>query len=176
LWPFGPPSRPAGAGKMKELLTIRIATMRVVSRPAVLMCRGLGSCVGVAIWDPVRKVGGMAHILLPSEDSSVNREPELKFADRGLIALVEAMEKRGCLRKDMRAKLAGGSRMFTSTTKSIVSVIGDRNVTAVKQVLQALGVAIAGEDTGGSKGRNMIFDTEDGSVTITTVMGEQYNI
>jgi chemotaxis protein CheD len=151
---------------MEEVLNVRIATMRVVKNPRILVCRGLGSCVGLALWDNKTRVGGMAHILLPSEDYSINKENPLKFADKAIELMLAEMEKVGAKRKNTLAKIAGGARMFGSPTPTDRIHVGERNVIAVKDKLRAEKVQIVSEDIGGNKGRTMEFHTRDGKVVI----------
>lgn len=148
-------------------MTVRIATLKVVSNPNVLVCRGLGSCVGVALWDPETHIGGLAHVLLPSEEFSIRKDNPEKFANRAIEIMLEKMGDLGADKARTVAKIAGGARMFQSVSSNSERVhVGQRNVIAVKDKLKAEGISIVAEDTGGTKGRTMEFDTSNGKVVI----------
>jgi len=152
---------------MVEPITVRIATLKVVSDPSVLVCRGLGSCVGVALWEKGSGIGGLAHILLPSDEFSLKKDNPEKFADQAIDLMVHEMLKRGAIRSMIVAKIAGGARMFTSLVPQTDRVhVGERNVEAVKQKLKEVGINIIAEDTGGNRGRTMEFETKTGKVMV----------
>jgi chemotaxis protein CheD len=148
-------------------ITVRIATLKVVAGPSVLVCRGLGSCVGVALWEEKAEIGGLAHILLPSEEFSIKRDDPEKFANRAIEIMVDKMVEKGAIRRRIVAKIAGGARMFSSINPTPKRVhVGKRNVIAVKEKLKELKVPIVAEDVGGTHGRTMEFDTSTGKVVI----------
>jgi chemotaxis protein CheD len=151
---------------MEEPITVRIATLKVVSDPAVLVCRGLGSCVGVALWEKGSGIAGMAHILLPSEEFSLKKDNPEKFADKAIEVMIDQMVKIGAIKSKITAKIAGGARMFVSTAPSERVHVGERNVQAVKNKLKDLNIPILAEDVGGTRGRTMEFETASGKVKI----------
>ena len=132
----------------EENRVVGIAEITISKSPQRLMAYGLGSCVGVALYDAKNKTGGLAHIMLPSSRlHSTETPPPGKYADTALAALVADLEKAGSNRKDLVAKIVGGANMFASLTQSAVP-IGLRNVSAVRQILGEMGIPIAGEDVG----------------------------
>ncbi|MDI3280798.1 MAG: chemotaxis protein CheD [Bacillota bacterium] len=137
--------------------------------PGVLITSGLGSCVGVAIYDPQAKVGGLAHVMLPDSQQARSTENRAKFADTALPDLVEKLEELGARRHRLVVKIAGGAQMFSFSKNDERFSVGRRNVEATKRVLGELGLRITGEDTGGNHGRTMIFTTSDGQVLIKTI-------
>lgn len=160
------------------VVSIGVAEYFVTHNPHVLASFGLGSCVGVALYDGKRRIGGMAHIMLPDSTAISRRKNPGKFADTAIRAMVEDMEKLGSERKDIRAKIAGGACMFhipgAKNPKNVPGPylgmqIGERNVEAVKKVLKELRIPLVAEDTGGDYGRTMRFNIADGSVTITSI-------
>ena len=151
---------------MEEPITVRIATLKVVSDPAVLVCRGLGSCVGVALWEKGSGIAGMAHILLPSEEFSLKKDNPEKFADKAIELMIDQMVKIGAIKSKITAKIAGGARMFISAGPSERVHVGERNVQAVKHKLEDLNIPILAEDVGGTRGRTMEFETASGKVKI----------
>lgn len=143
-------------------ITVGIGEFRV-ARGLVLKTIGLGSCIALALYDPFKKAGALAHVMLPKSHNSVKRSA--KYADHAVEMMVEAMENIGCRRKDMIAKLAGGAQVFKQMTSDMLR-IGDRNVEAVKEVLSSFGIRVVSEDIGGSSGRTVFFYTIDGRMLV----------
>ncbi|MGH4050341.1 MAG: chemotaxis protein CheD [Clostridium sp.] len=150
-------------------IKVGISDLFVSLSPDKLITVGLGSCVGIAIYDKVTRVGGLAHIMLPDSLQFNKITNEIKFADLAIPILVSQMVKKGANLRNMRAKIAGGASMFNFSDKSIVMDIGSRNSTAVKNALKILAIPIVAEDIGGNKGRTLIFDTANGLLSIRTV-------
>ncbi|MGH4121151.1 chemotaxis protein CheD [Clostridium sp.] len=150
-------------------IKVGIADLNVAYSPDKLITVGLGSCVGIAIYDRVLSLGGLAHIMLPDSSQFNKVTNEIKFADLAIPILVRDMIKKGAKLKNMRAKIAGGASMFNFADKSIIMDIGNRNGIAVKNALKELSIPIIAEDIGGNKGRTLIFDTASGLLSIRTV-------
>lgn len=150
---------------MRKLVVIGISDQKIASPPDILITYALGSCVGICIYDNLKRIGGLAHILLPEAFGDVVGQNIYKFADTAIEELVRLMEKKGCARMHLTAKIAGGANMFASTGKSI----GDRNVETVKRELQRLRIRLVAEDTGLNYGRTAEFNPDDGSLTVKTV-------
>lgn len=153
---------------VKEI-KVGIADLNIASSPNRLITIGLGSCIGIALYDKEIKLGGLAHIMLPDSSLFNTVNNPIKFADLAIPILLDKMEKMGASRRSIKAKIAGGASMFNFSDKSMVMDIGGRNSTAVKSMLSKLSIPIIGEETGGNKGRTMIFDTLTGVVQIRTV-------
>jgi len=154
-----------------KTIHVKIADLAAVKEEAMLVTIGLGSCVGVALYDPKSKVAGLAHILLDDSTnySSKNREfNPAKFADTAIPLLLSEMEKLGACRDNVVAKIAGGSSLFKFNFGKNENGIGARNVEMVRVSLKKMGIAICGEDVGGSYGRTMKLSAANGKVTITT--------
>lgn len=150
-------------------IKVGIADLNLVLDPGTIMTIGLGSCIGIALYDRKLKVAGLSHIMLPDSTQFKNVLNPMKFADSAIPMLIEKMEKQGCKKKDIVAKIAGGASMFKFSDKSIISDIGKRNTEAVRRILKESGIPIIAEDTGGNKGRTMIVETGDGKVTLKIV-------
>ncbi|NLT13242.1 MAG: chemotaxis protein CheD [Clostridiales bacterium] len=149
---------------------VDIAMMKVARAPEQLYSLGLGSCIGVAIYDPVVRVGGLIHILLPTRQGFENgNHARTKFADSGITDLVEALVKAGASKTRMKAKMAGGASMFITNGTSSVHEVGKRNIQSSRETLKRLGVELVAYDTGGNKGRTIYFNIETGQLTIKTV-------
>jgi chemotaxis protein CheD len=150
-------------------IKVGIADLNIAYSPAKLITVGLGSCVGIAIYDRNLRLGGLAHIMLPDSSQFNKITNEVKFADLAISILVQDMIKKGARLKNMKAKIAGGASMFNFSDKSIIMDIGNRNGIAVRNALTILDIPILGEDIGGNKGRTLIFDTSSGILSIRTV-------
>ena len=155
---------------MSEIIKVGMADLKVCVSPDGLTTLGLGSCVGIALRDPMTKIGGLAHVMLP--DSAAIRGGEgniAKFANTGIAELVRQMEAKGAQKSRLTAKIAGGAMMFAFQNKSDLSRVGDRNVEAAKKKLGELGIPILAEDTGANYGRTVIFYPETGDYVIKAV-------
>lgn len=152
-----------------ETLKIGMADMKVSKAPDNLTTLGLGSCIGVTLYDPVTKTVGMVHIMLPSSKEIRNNDNKAKFADTGVEALVEEMIKQGANKANLIAKIAGGSQMFNFGSGNDKLKIGDRNAIAVKEKLNALGIRLKAEDTGGNFGRTVILNSSNGDLLVKTI-------
>jgi chemotaxis protein CheD len=124
----------------------------------------LGSCIGIALYDRQRKVGGLAHIVLPESNGKTDRLG--KFADTAIPALIEQMEQLNREELKLTARIAGGASMFATTR---VNRIGDQNTAACVGTLRGLRIPILDQHCGGQQGRRMTFDTSTGSVVIEIV-------
>lgn len=162
----------------EETVNVGVAEYYVTHNPHVLASYGLGSCVGVALYDEKRRIGGLAHIMLPDSQSMSKKGNPGKFADTAISAVVEEMERLGSKRWDIRAKIAGGACMFTIPGAinprnvpgpCLGMQIGDRNIEAAKATLQRLKIQLVAEDIGGNYGRTMRFDISDGKVTVSSI-------
>lgn len=156
---------------MSEIIKVGMADLKTCVSPNGITTLGLGSCVGVAIRDPMTKIGGLAHVMLP--DSTAIRNGNLnvaKFADTGIVELVLQMEKLGAKRSRMVAKIAGGATMFSfQGGMSTMGQVGQRNVEATKAKLKELKIPILAEDTGANYGRTVVFYPETGEFHIRAV-------
>ncbi len=148
---------------------VGIADLNVVMPPGKIMTIGLGSCIGIALYDTTLKIAGLAHIMLPDSTQFKTVAKPLKFADLAIPLLIEKMEGMGCKKSNLIAKIAGGASMFNFSDKSMVSDIGKRNAESVRNTLMSESIPIVAEDTGGNKGRTMVVDTNDGCVTLRIV-------
>lgn len=154
---------------MGEIKKVGIAEMDVCNSPDAITTLGLGSCVGVAVFDPVAKIGGLVHVMLPDSTAVKNNNNIAKFADTGVRELIRLLEKKGVNRSRLKAKIAGGAQMFAFNTTNDAMRVGDRNVEASKRVLQQLRIPIVAEDTGKNYGRTVIFYPENGDFVIKAV-------
>lgn len=154
---------------MSEIIKVGMADLKVVKSPDGVTTLGLGSCVGIAIRDPITKIGGLAHIMLPDSTAIRNNANIPKFADTGIEELVKQVVALGASRPRLVAKIAGGAQMFSFSSKSDMIRVGERNVAASKKKLAELRIPILAEDTGDSYGRTVIFWPETGDFVIRAV-------
>lgn len=152
---------------------VRIADSAVVHNPAVLVTI-VGSCVGIALRDPRAKIGALAHILLPSIDESKNKDVPLKFADSAVEFTVNEMIKKGCSKKRIEAKIAGGASMFEFGLSSMK--IGERNVEAVVNKLEEYNIPIIARDVGKNYGRTLEYHVETGILHVKSALKDLIQI
>lgn len=154
---------------MDNIIKVRMADMQVARHPAMLTTLGLGSCVGIALFDRTTGIVGLAHCMLPDSSQSKNVTNIAKFVDTALEALVEKMVGLGANRGKIIAKLAGGAQMFNFSQSTDLMRIGFRNVTAAKQKLEQLKIPLVSEDTGGNYGRTIVLDSATGILQVKTI-------
>lgn len=150
-------------------IKVGMADLAVAKEPDTLITIGLGSCVGIALYDPLARVGGLAHIMLPDSSQVRNRENLAKFADTAIPLTIDKMTASGALKSRLNAKIAGGAQMFSFAGGGDLLKIGARNVAAVKEVLARYNIPILHEDTGGNFGRTIELITATGVLIIKTI-------
>jgi chemotaxis protein CheD len=159
-----------------EMISVAIGRWAVAAAPAKVRSL-LGSCVGVVLHDRVARVGGLAHIVLPSSRGVTNHPG--KFADTAIPAMIEHFERllKTRVRGRLVAKLAGGASMFqTNATTNPLLNVGQLNQEAVEQILATLRIPILARDLGGGSGRHLTLDTSSGIVTIRIPGGSDYEL
>jgi chemotaxis protein CheD len=137
----------------------------------VLITYSLGSCIGVTMYDPVTKVGGMIHYMLPLSKVSPDKalaKPGM-FADTGIPALLKEMFNRGASKGRLIVKVAGGSQLMDQNK---IFNIGERNFLILRKLLWKNNILIKAEDVGGMKSRTLRFEINTGRVTIKSSQGE----
>ncbi len=146
-------------------VNVKMAEMDVVTDGSSLKTI-LGSCVGIILRDPVRRVSGLAHVMLPnrhSEDAATG-----KYADTAIPALLSRLAESGGRLGSLQAFLVGGAQMFPMGNVRIAS-IGDQNVEAARKILTESKIPIVFQDTGGKVGRTVLFDNSTGQVSVKTL-------
>lgn len=150
-------------------VTVGIAEYAVVTGSAAITTSGLGSCVGVAVYDRTGEAAGLAHVMVPEADGADG--PPAKFADAGTAALIEALTAAGGT--ELRAKLAGGSDMLGLSEGA---TIGERNAAQVREVLADHDVPVVAADIGGESGRSLQFETVSGTLLVRTADGRTHQL
>lgn len=159
-----------------DVVRVGISDMNIVKAGKRIRTSGLGSCVGIVLYDEFKKTAGMVHIMLP--DSSLDRSKKInvaKYADTGIYGLMEMLKAEGVRPMSLKAKIAGGAQMFQVGSNDTLR-IGPRNVEAVKKELKRLSIPIIAEQTGGSKGRTIEFDPMTTILTIRSVNAETIEV
>lgn len=154
---------------MGDMIKVGMADMNLCVSPNAITTLGLGSCVGIVLYDSSRKLCGMVHVMLPDSTQIKNNENLAKFADTGIDELLRRLLVNGANRKMITSKIAGGAQMFAFNTNNDMLRVGERNVEAAKKKLSALGIPILAEDTGESYGRTIEFYPETGALLIKAV-------
>ncbi|WP_010249139.1 chemotaxis protein CheD [Acetivibrio cellulolyticus] len=154
---------------MENTIKVGMADLQAACHPAVLTTLGLGSCVGIALYDRSTCTIGLAHAMLPDSTQAKNMTNIAKFVDSSLEALIGQMIKLGANRSKIVAKLAGGAQMFNFSQSSDLMRIGLRNVLAAKERLELLRIPLISEDTGGNYGRTIELNSSNGILLIKTI-------
>ena len=154
---------------MSEVIKVGMADLNVCKAPDSIITLGLGSCIGLVFFDPVTKVGGMVHYMLPDSTKVRNNGNVAKFADTGIDELLKRVLAAGANRSRLVAKIAGGAKMFEVSGLSEVGNIGARNAEAAKLKLKQLGIRLIAEDTGLNYGRTVELHCDTGEFHIKSV-------
>lgn len=154
-----------------EIIEVRvgIADLKITNTPNKIMTVGLGSCIGIVMYDNTMEHGGLAHIMLPDSSQFSNINNPLKFADLAIPILIDELIKMGATKNSLKAKIAGGASMFNFSDKNVVMDIGNRNIISVKETLKKCSIPLVSEDVGGNKGRTIIYNTLSGTLMVRTV-------
>ena len=150
-------------------ILVHVAEYKVGGAGDVLLTIGLGSCVAVALHDPKARVGGLAHILLPSPALSRRDQSPGKFPQTAIPLLMQDMVARGASASRITARIAGGASMFANLQPSGTIQMGERNLVAVRAALTHHAVPLVGSAVGGDIGRTVRLYVEDGRMEVSTV-------
>lgn len=158
---------------MINMIKVGMADLNICETPDAITTLGLGSCVGITLYDPGTKIAGLVHVMLPDSTKITNNENKAKFADTGIDALIQRMVNRGANRRALIAKIAGGAQMFAFGNNNEMMRIGERNIEATRLKLKELGIRIISEDVGANYGRTIEFYPETGDLHIRSVGKER---
>jgi len=156
---------------MNGMIKIGMADLNATASPGILTTLGLGSCVGIVLYDAKNKIGGMAHIMLPSSRISTGDVVnEAKFADTAIEKLLSLMIDMGAKLTNITAKLAGGAQMFANRNGSNdILKIGQKNTEQTLKILHEKEIRVVSQDTGGNYGRTIELYSETGVLLIKTI-------
>ena len=156
------------------VIVVGMADLKVAKHPDSLTTLGLGSCVGITLFDRAKHIGGMAHCMLPTY-KGFEGQNIAKFVDSAVIELINQLVRIGATRTALVAKIAGGAHMFGRSQNSDMLKIGERNAAAGIAILKQLSIPIQANDTGGTHGRTIELNIETGALRIKTVgAGEKF--
>jgi chemotaxis protein CheD len=145
-------------------IDVGVGEIAVARAPDILHTAALGSCVGVALWDPFAQNGGLAHVMLPRATDTVASGPQTRFAESAITGMVDMLREMGSPKRRLLAKIAGGAAMFRA--ESNIAHVGDRNVEAVREQLESLGIPIRAEDVGAHHARTVDFHLDSGTLIV----------
>ena len=154
---------------MSKVIKVGMADLNICKSPDIITTIGLGYCIGLTFYDPITKIGGLVHYMLPDSTQMRNNTNIAKFADTGIDALLRKVLMAGANRNRLVAKIAGGAKMFQVSGGSNVGNVGERNAMAAKMKLRALGIRLAAEDTGLNFGRTVELHCETGEFYIKAI-------
>lgn len=154
---------------MESIVKVRMADFAICKVPEKITTIGLGSCVGIIVYDSSTRICGMLHAMLPDSKRIRNNSNRSKFVDSGMEDMLQMLEQAGVNKRRLTAKLAGGAKMFDFTDENENTSIGYQNVQAAKQILEQLGIPLLAEDTGKNYGRTIVFDPATNELEIKAV-------
>lgn len=143
-------------------IEVGIGQIKVCRGSGMIVARAIGSCIAVAIYDEKKSVGGLAHVLLAEGKKEDIGKPAM-YAGPGVKRLKRKVMELGGLEKNLHAKMAGGSQMFSSPG---TENIGDKNAKAVEVALKKHGIKLVGSNTGGFKARTVRFRVGSNTMVI----------
>ncbi|MCR4568339.1 MAG: chemotaxis protein CheD [Pseudobutyrivibrio sp.] len=154
---------------MGQMIKVGMADLKICKAPDALTTIGLGSCIGIALYDPSTKISGLAHIMLPDSTQIRNNSNIAKFADTGIQKLYDDMLEAGANKAKLVAKIAGGAKMFEMSGSTPGINVGERNAEASRAKLKELGIRLIAEDCGLNYGRTVELYSETGEYYIKAV-------
>ena len=154
--------------KQASTIVVGLGEIKIANDPfAILTCLGLGSCIGISAYDPIAKVAGMAHIVLPCSNGR-SGPPSPKYADIGIPHLLEQVSQQGAITSRLIIKIAGGAQISKAAGLEDSFKIGQKNSDAVKEFFGQIGMSIKAADIGGDYGRTMKMYLESGNTIVTS--------
>ena len=161
---------------MANMLNVGLGE-HVVSRDptSILVAYGLGSCLGIGMFDPSSRVAGLLHAVLPERMANNGNTPG-KFVDSGIPFLFDEMNKAGADRRRIIVWMAGGANMIMSPGMTKAFDIGNRNIAAAQKIFDQLSVRLAGQEVGGNTGRTVRVYVAEGRMTVRMVGQLEHDI
>ena len=146
-------------------IVVETGSIKISNDSNALITSALGSCVAITFYDKRKKTGGMIHYILPENPGG---KKKAKYADSGIILLLEKMLELNSKKEHIEAKMVGGATMFEEFMDDTENSVGKRNVKKGKEILTELGIKLTAQDIGGNYGRSIRFQLSDGNVYITS--------
>ncbi len=154
---------------MSNIVRVGMADYKICCPPKRISTLGLGSCLGVVLYDPSKKICGMAHIMMPNSSLICKNTNRMKFADTCLADMLDEMVRQGARKGNLVAKAAGGAQMFVKKCSHNLLNIGEQNIQAVHEFLAAYNIPLVAEDVGKDYGRTIEFNPDNGELTIRSI-------
>lgn len=153
----------------ENIIEVRMADMQIAATPARLVTRALGSCLGITLYHPAKKTGAMAHPMLPDIDKARMQSHSYRYVNSVIRKMVEGLEELGSQRNNLIAKIFGGAHMFSFIAADSILNVGEKNIAMARVVFEELAIKIAGEEVGGTFGRTIELNLENGKVLVDTI-------
>ena len=157
---------------MTNVRQIGISDFFVSDANYCLRTSGLGSCVGIILYDKRNKIGGLSHVMLPESPKDKANVDVKKYCDTNIPIFYQKVLEKGANKMFLKAAIFGGSEMFPFLNNPLMN-IGKRNVESVERILKELGIPILFRDTGGSKGRTIEINVETGEIHLRTAYADE---
>lgn len=154
------------SSKEPKIIDVSMAEMKTAKNNVVLCSSGIGSCIIITLYDPVHKIGAMAHPILPQKNSDTIDNPA-RYVDSAISEMLKVLKKQGLIKLSLEAKIVGGADMFRVLGNNPQS-IGAKNVKAAVSKLEKEGIKIVATDTGENCGRSVAFDLKTGLLEVKT--------
>ena len=158
------------------VIEVGMAEMRISSAPGIVIARGLGSCVGVSLYDSLRKIGGLAHPMLPRMGEFKAKGNPGRYVDYMISLMIDELQRKGCRLNTLAAKIFGGAHMFSSIPKDSAFNIGARNIEVAREKLESYGINLQDQEVGGNYGRTILLDLDTGLVRVRTMFFGERNV
>lgn len=143
--------------------------MKLVCAPNRLITRALGSCLGITFYSPGKKAGAMAHPMLPDIDKAKMKSNPNRYVNSVIVKTLDELVKLGSSRNSLEIKIFGGAHMFSFITADSMLNVGEKNIEIARELLGKLGLKIIAEEVGGTFGRTIELNLENGKVFVDTV-------
>lgn len=162
---------------VREPIVVSISDYKVAENPAIFQTV-LGSCIAICLYDPEKKIGSLAHALLPtiSFSSTKGSKNPKKYVDALIELQLSDLQSKGVLKKNLVAKITGGANMFSEVIPDNDNQIGKKNARKAKEILGQHNIPILATDTGNYFGRRVYFDLQDGKLSIHKPTGELWKV
>lgn len=158
------------------MIRVGMAEYKLCHTPQKIMTLGLGSCLGVVLYDTSTKICGLAHVMLPDSKQITNNSNRMKFADTCLTDMYHELLAQSADPGHLIAKIAGGAKMFSIDSDNEFLNIGAQNYVAAVKRLAVFRIPVEAEDVGGTFSRTIVFDPESGMLLVKAVGRNQYLI
>jgi chemotaxis protein CheD len=151
------------------MVRVGMADYKLCRPPQKISTLGLGSCLGVVLYDKTTQICGMAHVMLPDSKKISQNNNRLKFVDTCLNDMYHELVRKHVNPQNLVAKIAGGAKMFSYRSSNDFLNIGEQNVAAAHELLKKWSIPILSEDVGDSYGRTIVFNPENGQLLVKSV-------